>query len=76
MGQKDELLKKFGRHLNALREREMLTVEDLAAATGFTAQQLRRIEAGEVNILFTTVVVLARGLRITPAELLQPLDPG
>jgi transcriptional regulator with XRE-family HTH domain len=75
MGQKDELLQKFGRHLTALREKKMMTIEELAAATGLTAHQLRQIEAGKVNILFSTVIVLSRGLHITPAELLQPLDP-
>ncbi|HVV02631.1 MAG TPA: helix-turn-helix transcriptional regulator [Puia sp.] len=75
MDQKDEVLKKFGRYLTALREERKLTVQELASAAGLTSQQLRRIEAGEVDILFTTVVMLSRGLDITPGELLQSLDP-
>jgi len=76
MDQKDEVLKKFGRYLTALRKERKLSVEELAAATGLTAHKLGRIEAGEVDILFTTVVMLSRGLDITPGELLQSLDPG
>ena len=76
MDQKDEVLKKFGRYLTALREERKMTVQELAAATGLTSQNLRRIEAGEVDILFTTVVMLSKGLHITPGELLQSLDPG
>jgi transcriptional regulator with XRE-family HTH domain len=76
MDQKDEVLKKFGRYLTALREKRRLTVQELASAAGLTSQQLRRIEAGEVDILFTTVVMLSGGLDITPGELLQSLDPG
>jgi len=76
MDRKDELLKKFGSHLAALREERRLTIPELAAASGLTPAQLRRIEAGEVNILFTTVVSLSRGLKISPDLLMQPLDPG
>jgi transcriptional regulator with XRE-family HTH domain len=76
MDRKDEVLKKFGSHLTALREERMLSIPELAAASGLTPAQLRRIEAGEVNILFTTVVSLSRGLKISPDLLMQPLDPG
>ena len=76
MERKDELLKKFGRYLSALRKERSLTLRELANATGLTPHQLRRIEAGEVNILFTTVISLSKGLEISPGELLQSLDPG
>lgn len=75
MDQKDEVLKKFGRYLTALRKERDLTIRELAAATGLTSHQLRRIEAGEVNILFTTIVSLSGGLKVSPGELLQSLDP-
>ncbi|HEY4209817.1 MAG TPA: helix-turn-helix transcriptional regulator, partial [Puia sp.] len=69
MDQKDEVLKKFGRYLTTLREERKLTIQELAAASGLTSHQLRRIEAGEVDILFTTVVMLSKGLDIAPGEL-------
>ena len=76
MDRKDEVLRKFGRHLTALREERKLTIPALAAAAGLLTHQLRRIEAGEVNILFTTVISLSRGLEISPDILMQSLDPG
>lgn len=76
MERKDKLLKKFGRHLTALRKERSMTIRELADVTGLTPHQLGRIEAGEVNILFTTVITLSNGLEISPGELLQSLDPG
>lgn len=76
MDRKDEVLKRFGKHLTALREEKKMTIPELAAAAGLPPHQLRRIEAGEVNILFTTVVSLSRGLEISPDILMQSLDPG
>ncbi len=76
MDRNDKVLKKFGRYLAALRKQKKLTIQELAAATGLRPQQLRRIEAGEVNILFTTIVSLSRGLGISPGVLMRSLDPG
>jgi transcriptional regulator with XRE-family HTH domain len=76
MRRKDEVLKKFGRYLTAIREEKQLTIPALAAAAGLTPYQLRRIEAGEVDILFTTVISLSRGLGISAGQLMQSLDPG
>jgi len=75
MDRKGKVLQKFGRHLTALREEMDITIPELAAAAGLTVTQLRRIEAGEVNILFTTVISLSRGLEIPPDMLLRSLDP-
>ena len=76
MDRKAKLLQKFGRHLTALREERSITIPELAAAAGLSVPQLRKIEAGEVNILFTTVISLSRGLEISPDVLLRTLDPG
>ena len=76
MERKDKLLKKFGKYLTALRKERSMTIRELADATGLTPHQLSRIEAGEVNILFTTVISLSKGLEISPGDLLQSLDPG
>ena len=75
MDRKGKVLQKFGRHLTALREERSMTIPELAAAAGITVPQLRRIEGGEVNVLFTTVISLSRGLEIPPDVLLRSLDP-
>jgi transcriptional regulator with XRE-family HTH domain len=56
-----------------MREERNLSVRDLALRAGLDRRQLIRIEAGEVNIHFTTILALARGLGITPEQLLQSL---
>jgi transcriptional regulator with XRE-family HTH domain len=73
MERNDKSLRRFGRQLAALREQRNLSIRDLASRSGVDARQLARIEAGEVNILFTTILALARGLGITPEELLESL---
>jgi transcriptional regulator with XRE-family HTH domain len=48
-------------------------LRDLALRSGLDPRQLARIEAGSVNIHFTTILSLARGLEITPEKLLRSL---
>jgi transcriptional regulator with XRE-family HTH domain len=73
MERNDKSLRRFGRQLASLRKQRNLSVRDLAARSGVDLRQITRIEAGKVNILFTTVLALARGLGITPEELLESL---
>lgn len=70
---KDVALRKFGRRLAALRRQKQLSIPELAAASGLTSRQIEQIEAGKVNLLFTTLVALAKGLGIDPDELLETL---
>lgn len=70
---KDVALHKFGRRLAALRCQKKLSVRELAIASGLTSRQIEQIEAGKVNLLFTTIVALARGLGVDPEELLETL---
>jgi transcriptional regulator with XRE-family HTH domain len=73
MDRSEMALRKFGRRLTELREQKELTVRDLAKRSALDARQISRIEAGKVNILFSTILALARGLGITPEELLESL---
>ena len=66
-------MRKFGRRLTALRQQKEMTIRDLARRSGLDGRQIGRIEAGKVNILFSTILALARGLGITPEELLESL---
>jgi len=70
---KDVALRKFGRRLAALRRQKRLSVRELAARSGLTGRQIEQIEAGKINLLFTTIVALARGLGVDPEELLETL---
>jgi transcriptional regulator with XRE-family HTH domain len=73
MERNDKSLRRFGRQLAALRKQRNLSVRELAARSGVDLRQVIRIEAGKVNIHFTTILALARGLGITPEELLESL---
>jgi transcriptional regulator with XRE-family HTH domain len=71
MERNEKSLRRFGQRLAVLREQKQLSIGDLSKRSGVNSRQLIRIEAGQVNILFTTILALARGLGITPEELLE-----
>jgi transcriptional regulator with XRE-family HTH domain len=73
MDRNEKALHKFGLHLAGLRQQKNLSIRELASRSGLDPRQLSRIEAGKVNILFSTILALARGLGITPEELLESL---
>jgi transcriptional regulator with XRE-family HTH domain len=73
MERKEELLRKFGKQLSILRKRKNLTVRELATAAHLEFEQVRKIEAGKSNFLLSTLMALARGLEMTPEELLRTL---
>lgn len=73
MDRNEKALHKFGQHVAELRQQKNLSIRGLAARSGMDQRQISRIEAGKVNILFTTILALARGLGITPEELLESL---
>ena len=73
MERNEKSLRRFGQILTERREKKNWGVRDLALRSGLDPRQLTRIEAGKVNIHFTTILALARGLGITPEELLESL---
>ncbi|HXB32939.1 MAG TPA: helix-turn-helix transcriptional regulator [Puia sp.] len=73
MDRNEKSLRRFGQLLAVMREDRNLSVSELASRSGLDSRQLKRIEAGDVNIHFTTILALARGLGITPEELLKSL---
>jgi transcriptional regulator with XRE-family HTH domain len=73
MDRNEKSLRRFGQLLAVMREERNLSISELASRSGLDPRQLTRIEAGDVNIHFTTILALARGLGITPEELLKSL---
>jgi len=71
MDRKEEALRQFGRHLAALRQQKNLSIRELADAAGLEFRQVQQIEEGKVNLLFTTLIALAKGLKVTPDQLLS-----
>jgi transcriptional regulator with XRE-family HTH domain len=70
MERNEKALRAFGQRLTQLREERQLSIPELAGRAGLDATHLGRIEAGEVNLLVSTVFKLAKGLGVSPAELL------
>jgi transcriptional regulator with XRE-family HTH domain len=70
MDRNEKALHSFGQRLTQLREEKNLSIPDLAVRAGLDAGHIGRIEAGEVNILVSTVFKLAKGLGVSPGELL------
>lgn len=68
----DAALFELGRRINELRGAAGLTQEQLAERVAMDVKDVQRIEAGEVNVTFRTLVRLAAGLGCTLAELVTP----
>lgn len=73
MHRNEDAMRRFGRHLAVLRKQKGLSLRELAVASGLGYRQIVQIEAGEVNLLFTTLLALSKGLGVTPDQLLKSL---
>lgn len=73
MDNKEEIFRKFGRQVAILRNQKKISVRELAEASSLDEMQVLRIESGEADVFFTTILALARALDVAPAELLQTL---
>lgn len=69
---KDEILKKFGEHVKDLRIKSGLTQDDVVLnSSKITKGTISDIENGKRNFAFTTLIDLAKGLNISPKDLLN-----
>ena len=70
MDRNEKVLHSFGQRLTQLREERHLSIPDLAARAGLNARHIERIEAGEINLLVSTVFRLAKALGVSPGDLM------
>lgn len=69
------LLQLFGNKLKNLRVEKYKSLNKFAFDnTLLTSATISRIENGNVDFKFTTLVKIANALNITPSELLQDID--
>lgn len=61
----------FGNAFKELRKSLGVTQAEVALRTGRTVQQISQIERGEREPRFSTILLLAYSLRISPAELVR-----
>lgn len=66
-----EAIIKFGENLRRLREKRNLSLREVALNCNIDNGQISNIEQGKVNITLNTLLELAKGLRVEPAELLK-----
>jgi len=71
-GELKRLQKAFGANVRRQRTRKGITQERLAELADLSLRNVQRVEAGEINVLTTTVVRIRRALGC-PAEKLLPL---
>lgn len=65
----------FGDNVRRERVRRGLTLAALAAAAEIQDSEIGRLERGQRDPRLTTILRLAKGLGITPGELLQGIEP-
>jgi transcriptional regulator with XRE-family HTH domain len=64
----------FGRTIRRRREAVGLTLEQLAERSGLSPNYVGTVENGRRDPSLSTVVALAKGLRVPPGELLGPVQ--
>ena len=62
----------FGKRLKQLRQKNSLTQLDLELESGISRTEISRIENGQKNIEFLTIVKLATALDISLHEFFKP----
>ncbi len=69
------LADQFGRRLFMARRRLGVTQEDLARFSGLHRNEVQKLEAGQRDPQLRTIVKVAYGLGVDPAELVLGLRP-
>ena len=69
----DPIALSFGRRLRELRDEHGVSQYKLSRRTGIHETAIRRFERGEREPRLTTILRLARGLGVSPGELLEGL---
>jgi transcriptional regulator with XRE-family HTH domain len=64
-------LKKLGANIKRLREAKGFSFRELSYACDIDNSKISKIEKGQVNITFTTILQLAKALEVQPNELLK-----
>lgn len=68
----EELLKKFGEHVKKIRLESGLTQDEVVLnSSKLTKGTVSDIENGKRNFAFTTLIDLAKGLNISPKDLMN-----
>ena len=61
-------IKKFGENLRRIRNEKNLSMETLANEAEIEISQIYRIEIGRINPKLTTIINIAKALKISPKD--------
>lgn len=61
----------LGAHVKELRKELKLTQMQLALISGLDRSYISRVECGRCNVTFDSILLIASGLGVTPADLLD-----
>ncbi|WP_294311518.1 helix-turn-helix domain-containing protein [uncultured Chryseobacterium sp.] len=68
----EEILKKFGEHVKKIRLESGLTQDEVVLnSSKLTKGTVSDIENGKRNFAFTTLIDLAKGLNVSPRDLMN-----
>jgi transcriptional regulator with XRE-family HTH domain len=73
---RDEALKTLGRRIAELRREKGFTQESLAEAMGVSRNHVADIELGVRNTGVWSLLLICRGLSVTPEALFEDFSPG
>ena len=64
-------LKLLGANIKRLREAKRFSLRDMSYACNIDHSKIAKIEKGQINITFTTILQIASALEIQPSEILN-----
>ena len=73
-GPKSEFLRTFGEKVRELRDERHLTQEKVAEKADLSWSYVSQVERGQHNLGIENLVKLARGLDVSPGELVNHLS--
>ena len=74
MGEIVEMHYAFGVRVKQLRKELCLTQQELGSIIGIERSSISRLETGNTNATFDTILRLAYGLGLSPSELLAGIE--
>ncbi len=66
-----EILIRFGLHVERIRRRKDLSFRQVAQNCDIDHGNIKKIEKGQTNLTFLTLIELAKGLGVEPKELME-----
>ena len=68
---KNDVLLRFGKNLGIIKERKKLVYRKIATRCNIDSSDIKKYVDGDINPTLLTIVELAKGFGVKPAELLD-----